>query len=138
MVDALAQEQPGIGSGMLGVTLGIGSSIGTAIAAAYQSAHPIDATARVRGVTATQPIPPVFGDRGYTYRRDRPLIRRSRPVGPRHRDRDPTCGNVSRLTLALGARWPRNAELRCARAPRSSPVAFRGGFRGDALRSDTY
>jgi MFS family permease len=68
MVDALPEEQQGIGSGMLGVTLGIGGSVGTAIMAAFQSAHPISATVNIvpLKIVATQRIPQVFSDQGYT------------------------------------------------------------------------
>ncbi|MCX4098360.1 MFS transporter [Nocardia sp. alder85J] len=66
IVDALPEDQQGIGSGMLGVTMGLGSAIGTSILAAFQSAHPITAHIEVMGRTIDQPIPQVFGDRGYS------------------------------------------------------------------------
>ncbi|MEV5832694.1 MFS transporter [Nocardia sp. NPDC052112] len=65
MVDALPEEQQGIGSGMLGVTIGIGAAVGAAIMAAFQSANPINAEVGAMGRSATQPIPQVFADQGY-------------------------------------------------------------------------
>ncbi|MQY22576.1 MFS transporter [Nocardia macrotermitis] len=65
IVDALPEEQQGIGSGMLGVTMGLGSAIGTAILAAFQAAHPLQAHIDVMGHSVTQPIPQVFADRAY-------------------------------------------------------------------------
>ncbi|WP_019927328.1 MFS transporter [Nocardia sp. BMG111209] len=66
IVDGLPADQQGIGSGMLGVTMGLSSAIGTAILAAFQSANPLTAHIEVMGRTIDQPIPQVFGDRGYT------------------------------------------------------------------------
>ncbi|WP_329407811.1 MFS transporter [Nocardia vinacea] len=65
MVDALPEEQQGIGSGMLGVAIGIGTAFGSAIMAAFQSANPVNASVSVMGQGATQPIPQIFGDDGY-------------------------------------------------------------------------
>jgi MFS family permease len=69
IVDALPEGQQGIGSGMLGVTIGIGASAGSAVMAAFQSAHPLKATVVIKslGQNVTQPIPQVFGDQAYTY-----------------------------------------------------------------------
>lgn len=65
IVDALPEKQQGIGSGMLGVTMSLGSAIGTAILTAFQAAHPLKAHIEVMGHSVTQPIPQVFADRGY-------------------------------------------------------------------------
>lgn len=65
IVDALPERQQGIGSGMLGVTMGLGAAIGTAILTAFQAAHPLVAHIDVMGHAVTQPIPQVFADRGY-------------------------------------------------------------------------
>ncbi|WP_433621220.1 MFS transporter [Nocardia sp. CA-120079] len=65
MVDALPEEQQGIGSGMLGVAMGVGAAIGGAIMAAYQSANPVTANINVMNRSVAQPIPQVFADRAY-------------------------------------------------------------------------
>jgi MFS family permease len=69
IVDALPEIQQGIGSGMLGVTIGIGGSAGSAVMAAFQSAHPLKATVVIKalGQNVSQPIPGVYGDQAYTY-----------------------------------------------------------------------
>ncbi|WP_327098770.1 hypothetical protein OIE68_08160 [Nocardia vinacea] len=65
MVDALPEDQQGIGSGMLGVALNLGGAIGTAIMAAFQSENPVVAHINAVGRSVEQPIPQVFTDRAY-------------------------------------------------------------------------
>jgi len=67
IVDALPEEQQGIGSGMLGVALSLGGAIGTAVMAAFQSANPVVAHIDALGRSAAQPIPQVFADRAYVH-----------------------------------------------------------------------
>ncbi|WP_231386842.1 MFS transporter [Nocardia sp. BMG111209] len=65
MVDALPEDQQGIGSGMLGVAMGLGSAIGAAAMAAFQSANPVHATINVMNQSVSQAIPQIFSDRAY-------------------------------------------------------------------------
>ncbi|WP_019925095.1 MFS transporter [Nocardia sp. BMG111209] len=65
IVDGVPEGQHGIGSGMLGAIMGLGTAIGTAVMTAFQAANPITAHIEVMGHAVTQPIPQVFADRGY-------------------------------------------------------------------------
>ncbi|WP_067899676.1 MFS transporter [Nocardia vaccinii] len=66
MVDAVPQEQQGISLGMFGVLTSIGAGTGIAITSALLNNNPINAHISVMGHSITQPIPQVFGDRGWS------------------------------------------------------------------------
>ncbi|GAA5061380.1 MFS transporter [Nocardia callitridis] len=65
MVDAVPQEQQGIGLGMLGVTQSIGSGVGIAVVTALLNNGPITAHIDVMGRTVDQTIPQVYADNGW-------------------------------------------------------------------------
>jgi len=66
IVDAVPQEQQGISSGMLGVTLNLGTAISLAVTTALLNNNPVKAHIDVLGHKAEQTIPQIFADRGYT------------------------------------------------------------------------
>ncbi len=66
VVDAVPAEQQGISTGMLGVTMNIGTAVCLAVVSALQNANPVVAHIDVLGHHADQAIPAVFADRAYT------------------------------------------------------------------------
>ncbi|MEV5835177.1 MFS transporter [Nocardia sp. NPDC052112] len=66
VVDAVPQEQQGISTGMLGVTINLGTAVSLAVVTALLNNNPIKASIDVMGNHAVQPIPQVFADSGYT------------------------------------------------------------------------
>ncbi|WP_308163226.1 MFS transporter [Nocardia alni] len=66
VVDAVPAEQQGISTGMLGVTMNIGTAVCLAVVSALQNANPVVAHIDVLGHHVDQAIPAVFADRAYT------------------------------------------------------------------------
>ncbi|NUU22350.1 MAG: MFS transporter [Streptomycetaceae bacterium] len=68
IVEAVPQEQQGIGASMLGLTQSFGSAVGTAILTAIVSAHPyqVIAPSATGGPPTTVDIPQVYTDQGWT------------------------------------------------------------------------
>lgn len=68
VVEAVPQEQQGIGASMLGLTQSFGSAVGTAILTAIISAHPyqVVAPSATGGAPTTIDIPQVYTDEGWT------------------------------------------------------------------------
>ncbi|WP_063711808.1 MFS transporter [Nocardia sp. BMG111209] len=65
LVDAVPQEQQGIGAGMFGVVQSIGAALILAISTAVLNGSPVKAHIDVMGRTITQTVPQIFADRGY-------------------------------------------------------------------------
>ncbi|MEV0364711.1 MFS transporter [Nocardia fusca] len=66
VVEAVPPEQQGISSGMLGVTLALGSGVAMAITTALLNHNPVVAHFDIAGESSTQVVPQVFADSGYT------------------------------------------------------------------------
>lgn len=68
IVEAVPQEQQGIGASMLGLTQSFGSAVGTAILTAIVSAHPyqVVAPSPTGGPPTTVEITQVYTDEGWT------------------------------------------------------------------------
>ncbi len=66
IVEAVPPEQQGISTGMLGVTMSVGTGGAMAITTALLNNNPVKAHIDVMGHQAVQVIPQVFADRGYT------------------------------------------------------------------------
>lgn len=66
IIEAVPQQQQGISSGMLGVTMSLGSAAGLAITTALLNNNPVRAHIEVMGHSTVQTIPQVFAGRGYT------------------------------------------------------------------------
>ncbi|MET9491258.1 MFS transporter [Nocardia sp. NPDC006630] len=65
VVDAVPEEQQGISTGMLGVTINIGTAVSLAMVTALLNNNPVKANIDVMGHHAVQVIPQVFADHGY-------------------------------------------------------------------------
>ncbi|WP_327099002.1 MFS transporter [Nocardia vinacea] len=66
IVEAVPPEQQGISSGMLGVTLALGTGVAMAISTAALNNSPVVAHIDVAGDSSTGAVPQVFADNGYT------------------------------------------------------------------------
>lgn len=66
LVDAVPQEEQGIGAGMFGVVQSIGAALILAVSTAVLNDSPVTAHIDVMGHSITRAIPQIFADRGYT------------------------------------------------------------------------
>lgn len=65
LIDAVPQKQQGITTGLLGVTMSLGTGIAMAISTAMLNANPVVAHIDVAGHQSSQVLEHVFADRGY-------------------------------------------------------------------------
>lgn len=101
IVEAVPPEQQGISSGMLGVTLALGSGVAMAITTALLNHSPVVAHIDVAGESSTRAVPQVFADIGYTqsfwFVLATTVIALAIAVAMRH-GRKPAAGGVSSTT----------------------------------------